>query len=139
MAWTGGRTLPETAERRPLHTDGALETTTSPGTTIPDLAVIAAELERSDERDRWVRVALTREGDAYRQGYAAGRRDGYRAGREDADREWMAALEPARSAARRAAAGPSFAELEARRWGLGGRAHFADPRPGDRPGRSEAA
>ncbi len=28
------------------------------------------------------------------------------------------------------------AELEARRWGPGGRAHFADPRPGDFPGRA---
>jgi hypothetical protein len=27
------------------------------------------------------------------------------------------------------------AELEERRWGPGGRAHFADPRPGDFPGR----
>ncbi len=27
------------------------------------------------------------------------------------------------------------AELEARRWGPGGREHFADPRPGDFPGR----
>jgi len=27
------------------------------------------------------------------------------------------------------------AELEARRWGPGGRAHFADTRPGDYPGR----
>jgi hypothetical protein len=28
------------------------------------------------------------------------------------------------------------AELEARRWGPGGREHFADPRPGDFPGRA---
>jgi hypothetical protein len=28
------------------------------------------------------------------------------------------------------------AELEALRWGPGGRAHFADPRPGDFPGRA---
>jgi hypothetical protein len=28
------------------------------------------------------------------------------------------------------------AELEARRYGPGGRAHFADPRPGDFPGRA---
>jgi hypothetical protein len=28
------------------------------------------------------------------------------------------------------------AELEARRWGPDGRAHFADPRPGDFPGRA---
>jgi hypothetical protein len=31
------------------------------------------------------------------------------------------------------------AELEARRWGPGGRAHFADPRPGDFPGRGTEA
>lgn len=29
------------------------------------------------------------------------------------------------------------AELDARRWGPGGRAHFADPRPGDFPGRKQ--
>src|ERR1700683_4101475 len=28
------------------------------------------------------------------------------------------------------------AELEGRRWGPGGREHFADPRPGDFPGRT---
>ncbi len=28
------------------------------------------------------------------------------------------------------------AELEVRRWGPGGREHFADPRPGDCPGRA---
>jgi hypothetical protein len=28
------------------------------------------------------------------------------------------------------------AELEARRWGPGGRGHFGDPRPGDFPGRA---
>ena len=31
------------------------------------------------------------------------------------------------------------AELEARRWGPGGRDHFADPRPGDFPGRAAEA
>ncbi len=31
--------------------------------------------------------------------------------------------------------GRPWAELEERRWGPGGRAHFADPRPGDFPGR----
>ena len=38
--------------------------------------------------------------------------------------------------ARAAVRGPSHAELEERRWGPGGRAHFADPRPGDFPGRA---
>jgi hypothetical protein len=32
--------------------------------------------------------------------------------------------------------GRSHAELDERRWGPGGRAHFADPRPGDFPGRA---
>jgi hypothetical protein len=31
------------------------------------------------------------------------------------------------------------AEIEERRWGPGGRAHFGDPRPGDYPGRARAA
>jgi hypothetical protein len=67
-----------------------------------------------------------------RQMYEAGRRDGYEAGRRDAEadmaRFWA---EAARSVTR----GVSHAELEQRRWGPGGRAHFADPRPGDFPGR----
>ena len=29
------------------------------------------------------------------------------------------------------------AELKGRRWGPGGREHFADPRPGDFPGRKQ--
>jgi hypothetical protein len=31
------------------------------------------------------------------------------------------------------------AEIEERRWGPGGRAHFGDPRPGDFPGRTAQA
>ena len=40
--------------------------------------------------------------------------------------------------ARAAVRGPSHAELEVKRWGPGGREHFADPRPGDFPGRATA-
>ena len=65
-----------------------------------------------------------------RQMYEAGRRDGYEAGRRDAEadmaRFWA-------QAARQITHGVSHAELEQRRWGPGGRAHFADPRPGDFP------
>jgi hypothetical protein len=32
--------------------------------------------------------------------------------------------------------GPDLAEIDERRWGPGGRGHFADPRPGDFPGRA---
>ena len=59
-----------------------------------------------------------------RQMYQAGRRDA----EADMARRWA---EIARPAARDV----SHAELEQRRWGPGGRAHFADPRPGDFPGR----
>ena len=59
-----------------------------------------------------------------RQMYEAGRRDA----EADMARFWA---EAARSVTR----GVSHAELEQRRWGPGGRAHFADARPGDFPGR----
>jgi hypothetical protein len=39
-------------------------------------------------------------------------------------------------AARPVARGVSHAEIEQRRWGPGGRAGFAAPRPGDFPGRA---
>ena len=68
-----------------------------------------------------------------RQMYEAGRREGYEAGRRDAEadmaRFWA-------EAARQVTRGVSHAELEQRRWGPGGRAHFADPRPGDFPRRA---
>ena len=50
--------------------------------------------------------------------------------RADMARRWAALVRPV-------VTGISHAELEQRRWGPGGRAHFADPRPGDfpRPGR----
>ena len=59
-----------------------------------------------------------------RQMYEAGRRDA----EADMARFWA-------EAARQVTRGVSHAELEQRRWGPGGRAHFADPRPGDFPGR----
>ena len=37
--------------------------------------------------------------------------------------------------ARTTAPRPTHAELEEKRWGPGGRSHFADPRAGDYPGR----
>jgi hypothetical protein len=71
-----------------------------------------------------------------REMYQAGHGDGYRAGYEAAwgEREADAAAwwrDRGRSLAER----PAHAELEERRWGPGGRARFADPRPGDFPGR----
>jgi hypothetical protein len=67
-----------------------------------------------------------------REMYQAGHGDGYQAGYRQAEADLAAGW----NQATRPAAGPSHAELEERRWGPGGRARFADPRPGDFPGRS---
>jgi hypothetical protein len=67
-----------------------------------------------------------------REAYEAGHADGYRAGYEQAAADQAARWN---AAARAALGGPARAELEERRWGPGGRARFADPRPGDFPGR----
>jgi hypothetical protein len=66
-----------------------------------------------------------------REMYQAGRGDGYQAGYRQAEADQAARW----NQATRPAAGPSHAELEEQRWGPGGREHFADPRPGDFPGR----
>ncbi len=66
-----------------------------------------------------------------REMYQAGHADGYQAGYRQAEVDQAALW----NRIARPAAGPSHAELEERRWGPGGRAHFADPRPGDFPGR----
>jgi len=59
-------------------------------------------------------------------------REMYERGRRDAEAEHA---EGWRRIAAPVADGRSFAEIEERRWGPGGREHFADPRPGDFPGR----
>jgi hypothetical protein len=66
-----------------------------------------------------------------REMYQAGHADGYQAGYRQAEADQAARW----NQATRPADGPAHAELEERRWGPGGRARFADPRPGDFPGR----
>lgn len=98
-------------------------------------------LALSDERDRQLALRLA----AWRDGWRACElacRDAIEAaywqGVNDADREWHAALAPAREAARRSARTPSHAELEQRRWGPGGRSRYGDPRPDDYQGKGAA-
>ena len=81
----------------------------------PQEAIEAAELV---EAETAYRLQMAREM------FAAG----YAAAEADMAERWNAI-------ARTTAPGPSHAELEEKRWGPGGRAHFADPRPGDFPGR----
>ena len=81
----------------------------------PQEAIQAAELAEAET--------------AYRHQLA---RQMYQAGHRDAEAEMARRWD---RIARPAAYGISHADLEQRRWGPGGRAHFADPRPGDFPGR----
>ncbi len=81
----------------------------------PREAIEAAELA---ERETTYRLRLARQ--MYQAGYAQAE--------ADMAARWAQIAAPV-------VHGVSHAELEERRWGLGGRAHFADPRPGDFPGR----
>jgi hypothetical protein len=56
----------------------------------------------------------------------------YEAGRESADLEIAAQLLEANNIT----GAKATADLDERMWGPGGRAYFADPRPGDFPGRN---
>jgi hypothetical protein len=68
-----------------------------------------------------------------REMYQAGQRAGFQAGYQQASADMAARWA---QIARPVVHGISHAELEERRWGPSGRAHFADPRPGDFPGRA---
>jgi hypothetical protein len=70
-----------------------------------------------------------------REMYQCGPHAGYAAGRRVAEADEAAAWRQLHNDMRGLASSPSHAELEERRWGPGGREHFADPRPGDFPGR----
>lgn len=86
-------------------------------------AVAAAE--HADAETRY-RLQLARE--MFEAGRIAGFDAGYRQAAAEMDERWERIARPL-------ATGPTHAELENRRWGPGGREHFADPRPGDFPGR----
>jgi hypothetical protein len=60
-------------------------------------------------------------------------RDMYQAGYRQAEADMAARWHEIASAAIQ---GRAHADLEAERWGPGGREHFGDPRPGDYPGRA---
>lgn len=89
----------------------------------PQEAIEAAELA---EAETAYRLQLARE--MYQAGQRAGFEAGYRQADADEAAAWAMVTRPVTH-------GVSHAELEGRRWGSGGRARFAEPRPGDFPGR----
>jgi hypothetical protein len=95
----------------------ACRTGTRGGVVTPAEAIQAAELAEAETRYRNQVGRLM-----------------YEAGRREAEAEMAARWD---EIARAAIHGPDHAELEECRWGPGGRAHFADARPGDFPGRAQ--
>ncbi len=117
-----------TADLREGHTPALGLTIPGPRDPV-SLAQATAELvEHSDTIDTALALRLQ----AFREGYGEGYSAGYAAGRDDQAAElakaWAEVARPASKAT-------PYAEIERKRWGPGGRAHFADPRPGDFPGR----
>jgi hypothetical protein len=90
-----------------------------------------AEAERlialSDERDLWQRLCLS----AFREGWQAAEQ----AHADDYDLGYVDGLLRRKHIEHDAV---EAAKLEVLRWGPGGREHYADPRPGDYPGREAA-
>lgn len=83
---------------------------------VVDPQFVAALLELSDERDLWLRRLLAAEREAYRRGYEDGRGDGYRDGYSHAVTDWKVT-----AAGMTKLAGPTFAELDRRRYPPDGR------------------
>jgi hypothetical protein len=67
-----------------------------------------------------------------REAYEAGRQAGYQQRVAEEEARWR------QTPPHVVHDGPSHAQMEERRWGPGGRQHFAGPRPGDFPGRDQA-
>lgn len=128
---------PDMGRPRGQHSPGPLPDSPPPSGEVTSTVAHRGDnlrvLALSDEREQWHKLALDYWRQGHRIGYGHGWKDGYEAAAADLEASYHEmALRVTRS-------GPDFAELERRRWGPGGREHFADPRPGDYSGRSDAA
>jgi len=119
-AATPGR--PPASSPPPPQQQGSAAVSVPPG--LADL------LDLSGERDRWERLARTWARSSYRSGYQDGHDAGYRTGYELAVREWKIT-----AAGMTHLGGPSFKELDRRRYPPGGRLSWIIPRPGEADGR----
>lgn len=87
-------------------------------------------LALSDERDRYLARITAAEAAGFQRGLELGREEGYLyALNEEAIERGIIGAPFRRDRV-------SFREIERRRWGRKGRAHFGDPRPGDYVGRA---
>jgi len=101
----------------------------------PDPDSVAAAIDEAERIEAETRYRLRMAREAFHAGMALGAaqaREAQLQEQAEAQRQMASRLMPVLMS-------PTFAELETRRWGPGGRAHFADPRPGDFPGRRSQA
>ena len=94
------------------------------GTDAAPAAAAALEIAELTELEARLRQRAGRE--MYERGHEDGYRQGYERGARLLEESWPDVVRPVLQDR------PEHAALEARRWGPGGREHFADPRPGDR-------
>jgi len=97
------------------------------------LAAMLSQLAAAIDPAAELRLRRAIGAEQYQRGRVVGWHEGYEAAGRDMDRRWEEIARPATRG------GSGFAELERRRWGPGGREHFGQARPGDFPGRGEAA
>jgi hypothetical protein len=102
------------------------------GSGAPDPAAVAAALEVADWMELEGNIRLRTGREMYEHGYEDGWREGYEHGARRLEESWLSVVRPVMQDR------PSHADLEQRRWGPGGREHFADPQPGDRHPREAA-
>ncbi len=101
----------------------------------PDPGSVAAAIEEAERIEAETRYRLRMARDAFQAGMAFGAarvREALLQEQAETQRQLAEQLTPVLMS-------PTLAELETRRWGPGGRAHFGDPRPGDFPGRGSQA
>ncbi len=101
----------------------------------PSPGAVTAAIEEAERIEAETRYRLQMAREAFQAGMALGAaqaREALLQEQAEAQRQLAARLTPALMS-------PTLAELETRRWGPGGRAHFGDPRPGDFPGRGSDA
>ncbi len=101
----------------------------------PDPGSVAAAIEEAERIEAETRYRLRMAREAFQVGMALGAaraREALLQEQAEAQRQLAEQLTPVLMS-------PNLAELETRRSGPGGRAHFGDPRPGDFPGRGSRA
>jgi hypothetical protein len=100
---------------------------TRPAGSPCETGCFARIIAASDSRDAVQRARLEQLAEARAAGYA----EGVDAGRREVHASYSEAAARLVAEVHGRTSGPTHVELERRRWGAGGRAHFADPRPGD--------